>query len=205
MTDTADETRFHELAWPHLDAVLRTAQCLTHSTADAEDLAQETMLKAFKAIRTVRDTLLVKAWLMTILRRARIDQARSTNSEASLDQLEIDPACHDAVGDLSLSGVRRDPQDVLSSMSDEKVIHALRELPQGIRWALLLVDVEGMDQREAGAVLGVPVGTVKSRLHRGRAMLRTVLQPAIRIHSSLPELDCIECHQPTEQVFVTAS
>lgn len=176
MAGNNDEKRFYELAWPHMDAVLRTAQCLTHSAADAEDLAQETMVKAFKSINTIRDETKAKAWLMTTLRRARIDQLRSATKEASVDQLDLEPTCEDTATESHANGLCTDPEEVLNSIGDEEIIRALRELPKEIRWALLLVDVEGMEQDDAAAVLGIPVGTVKSRLHRGRAMLRATLQ-----------------------------
>jgi RNA polymerase sigma-70 factor (ECF subfamily) len=176
MAGKADEKRFYELAWPHMSAVLRMAQCLTHSAADAEDLAQETMIKAFKAIHTVRHDSNVKAWLMTIVRRAHIDRLRVAKDQASLEQLELEPARDDAAPDSDPDVFWSNPDEVLNSFSDEEVIHALRELPKEIRWTLLLVDVDGMDQTDAANVLTIPVGTVKSRLHRGRAMLRVALQ-----------------------------
>jgi RNA polymerase sigma-70 factor (ECF subfamily) len=169
------EKRFYELAWPHMDAVLRVAQCLTHSSSDAEDLTQETMVKAFKAINTVRDETHIKGWLMSILRRARIDQVRATRDEASLDQLELNLIRDDGAASHDSEGSSRDPDEVMSSFNDEEIIRELRELPKEIRWTLLLVDVEGMEQFDAAAVLAVPIGTVKSRLHRGRAMLRAAL------------------------------
>ncbi len=171
-----NEKRFYELAWPHMDAVLRTAQCLTRCSADAEDLAQETMIKAFKAIATILDDTKAKAWLMTILRRARIDQIRSTKDESSLDQLELEPTRTDATPESNADAFYHGPDELLNSLSDDEVICALRELPKVMRWTLLLVDVEEMDQAEVAAVLGIPVGTVKSRLHRGRAILRVTLE-----------------------------
>ena len=137
--------RFYDLAWPHLAAVLRTARVLTGNSADAEDLAQETMLKAFRSIDRFREGTDARAWLMTILRRTRIDRLRASSSSA---------------GTI--------------------VIDALRGLPEEIRWTLLLVDVEGMDHAEAAEILRVPVGTIKSRTHRGRAMLREALLPVAR-------------------------
>lgn len=180
MGTKADEKRFYQLAWPHMDAVLRTAQCLTHSSADAEDLAQETMVKAYKAINTIRDDSKAKAWLMGILRHARIDHVRATSHHASLDELKLEPARDDGVGEAPFDALSQEPDEVLNSFSDEAVIRALRELPKEIRWTLLLVDVEGVEQRDAADVLAVPVGTIKSRLHRGRDLLRTVLQAADR-------------------------
>ena len=173
--------RFYGLVWPHLATVLRTAKFLLRDDSEAEDLAQETMLKAFRFLDGLQDGTDPKAWLLTILRNTRIDRIRATASEranVSLEQLEVEPV---VVGDEADSGEEWEhPEDVLNSFSDHQVIGALRMLPEEIRWTLLLVDVEGMDHREAASVLDVPVGTVKSRAHRGRAMLREALLPVAR-------------------------
>jgi len=150
--------------------VLRTARILTRSGADADDLAQETMLKAFRAIDQLSAGSNPKAWLMTILRNAHVDRLRAQHpSELSLNanlvaerESETPPGWGDA-------------EQVLASFSDEQIIAALRTLPPEIRWTLLLADVQGMDDVETAQVLGVPDGTIKSRLHRGRRMLRNSL------------------------------
>ncbi len=150
--------------------MLRTARILTRSGADADDLAQETMLKAFRAIDQLSAGSNPKAWLMTILRNAHVDRLRARRpSELSLNadfvaerESETPPGWGDA-------------EQVLASFSDEQIIAALRTLPPEIRWTLLLADVQGMDDVEAAQVLNVPEGTIKSRLHRGRRMLRNSL------------------------------
>jgi len=172
--------RFYKLIWPHRAAVLRLAQFLMSNQAEGEDLAQETLLKAFKAMDTLHNTQGVRAWLMTILRRTRIDRARlASSAEVSFEQLDMDLAGPEiSAGEpLDAAAVAADPDAVLNAFSDAAVIKALRTLPQEIRWTLLLVDVEGLDQNEAATILDVPTGTIKSRLHRGRNMLRAVLQP----------------------------
>jgi RNA polymerase sigma-70 factor (ECF subfamily) len=171
--------------WPQLAAVLRTAQILTGGdAAEAEDLAQETMIKAFRAIDRFVDGTDVRAWLMTILRNTRIDRLRSDSaaaSDVSLEALELDPAGPDDSGEpLDWKSVRDDPERVLSGFSDQQVIRAMKRLPEEIRWTLLLADVEQMDHAEAAEVLGVPIGTIKSRVHRGRALLREALAPLAR-------------------------
>lgn len=147
-------------------------------TAEADDLAQECLLKAFRGIDSLGDGTDTKAWLMTILRHARIDRVRSTAGRARhvpLDDLGADePASSDEAEWRELSS---EPQEILQEFSDRQVIRALQALPEEIRWTLLLTDVEGMDHKEAATVLGVPVGTVKSRTHRGRQMLRQALLP----------------------------
>ena len=174
-------TRFGELVWPHLATILRTAQCLSRDDAAAEDLTQDTMIKAFKSLDSLRDDGCVKAWLMTILRRTHIDQASSARFRAqSLEGMNLDPAAPDEAIRTKGDAAWDEPDELLETFSDRQMIMALKGLPKEIRWALLLMDVEGLDQRETAEVLEIPVGTVKSRIYRGRAMLHTALQPAAK-------------------------
>jgi RNA polymerase sigma-70 factor (ECF subfamily) len=175
-------SRFHALAWPHAETVLQAARYLTRDDSDAEDLAQETLLKAYRRIECLRDDARAKPWLKTILRNTHVDRARvSRRSELSLDELELDPPaaeCHGGNGCGSprcREAVLENPEIIMQDFEDADVLGALRKLPKDIRWTLLLVDVEGLLEAEAAAALRIPVGTVKSRLHRGRNMLRGAL------------------------------
>ena len=159
--------------------VLRAAQIHTGNAAEAEDLAQETFLKAFKAIATYKAATNIKAWLMTILRNTRIDRLRTKSGAArhvSLDTMTVDPAAPDATVEVDETAWTN-PQRMLAEFSDREVITALGGISEDLRWTLLLVDVEGMDHQDAAAILDVPVGTVKSRVHRGHALLRQALLP----------------------------
>ena len=181
--------RFYELVWPHRVTVLRVAKILAGSEADAEDLAQEALLKALRALGTLRDESDVRAWLLTILRHARVDQLRSTGRSTgtlSLHHLEVDPAQPGGNGPLHGGEAWEQPEEILNGFSDQQVIDALQKLPEETRLTLLLVDVEQLDHREAAAVLQVAVGTIKSRTHRGRAMLRELLSPVAREMGLLP-------------------
>lgn len=170
------QKRFTRLAWPYLPTVLRTARYITQSEADADDLAQDTMMKAMRAIDSFRDGTDMKAWLITILKRTFIDRLRA-------DQRRIKSQALDDVGPIAdpnaSVGVFDDdwpePEKLLNRFEDKAVIEALRRLPEDIRWTLLLLDVEQMDQASAAGILDVPVGTVKSRAHYGRKMLRDLL------------------------------
>ena len=166
--------------WPHAAVVLRTAQFLCHDEAEADDLAQEVMLKAFRHLDQLREGSDTKAWLMTIVRNTRVDRVRSGANhqrDVSLEQLAGDPS---ATAEGTSDSTWKQPEAVLQEFSDRQIIAALTELPEEIRWTLLLVDVEGLDQAEAAKILDVPVGTVKSRAHRGRGMLREALTPLAR-------------------------
>lgn len=173
---TADQAaRFKRLATPLLPMLLRTARYLTHHDQQAEDLVQETMMKAMRAIDRFQEGTDIKAWLMTILRRAHIDTVRSNKNHAnvcSIEQAELELADprRDEGGEYDARWA--DPGALLERFGDGEVIEALQGLPEEIRWTLLLVDVEQMDHSAAATILEVPVGTIKSRAHRGRAMLR---------------------------------
>ena len=174
------DARFYAEVWPHAAVVLRTAQFLCHDEAEADDLAQEVMLKAFRHLDQLREGSDAKAWLMTILRNTRIDRIRAAAAhqrDISLEQLVAEPAAPAA---STSDTTWNEPEAVLREFSDRQIITALKELPEEIRWTLLLVDVEGIDQAEAATILDVPVGTIKSRAHRGRRMLREALTPLAR-------------------------
>ena len=174
----AQAERFKRLAWPQMAVVLRTAQCLTRDPADAEDLAQEAMVKAMRAIDSYTEGTDIRAWLLTILRRTHIDRLRAGRSrppEVTLDEsmIESNAGAHVDVGTFDPEWT--EPEQLMNRFEDGAVIEALRQLPDDMRWTLLLVDVQQMEHTEAAAVLGVAVGTIKSRAHRARAMLRNHL------------------------------
>lgn len=156
---------------PHLAAVFRAALSLAGREDQAHDLAQATFLKALEAFENFQERGNCKAWLMRILRNNWIDQLRK-NSLMRECPLEVEPAdrppAQQDSGDLSLAGL-------METLSDKVVLKAMAKLPPDQRLALLLVDVEGMDHQEVAAIIGVAVGTVKSRTSRARALLRLQL------------------------------
>ena len=185
MKDPDRTALFYKLVWPHAAIVQRVARVLTHSASDGEDLSQETMLKAFRAIDSLHDPGGVKHWLLTILRNCQIDRARAQKPEVSYEAADIEPETRPEPDCVHTT----DPAELLESFCDEEVIHALRKLPEEIRWTLLLVDVEGLNDSDAAGLLEVPVGTIKSRLHRGRRMLYQSLLPVaqhLRLHRLFP-------------------
>jgi RNA polymerase sigma-70 factor (ECF subfamily) len=175
MTQDQASAAFYRHIWPLRAAVLRTAGFLTRESNEAEDLAQETLLKAFRAIGQFDERTNPQAWVMAILRNTRIDRLRARRREAgqvSLDAEEMDVAARSA-GEQPVDV--HDPEALLSRFGDAEIIAELRALPEDIRWTLLLVEVEQLALAEAAEVLDVPVGTVKSRLVRGRQMLKLAL------------------------------
>jgi len=174
---------WESLVWPHLAAIARVARILCANAADAEDLAQETMLKSYRSLEKFKPGSDVKAWLMTILRNTWRDRMRLASSRQTIVSLEddlFDPEEKVAPEALDWEKICENPEEILNEISDQQMIDALHLLPLEVRWTLLLVDVEAMDHEEAAQLMGVPVGTIKSRAHRGRALLRQALLPMAR-------------------------
>jgi RNA polymerase sigma-70 factor (ECF subfamily) len=168
--------QFYDLLWPHRADVLRVARFLCRDHSVADDLAQETLIKGFRALdRTeVRRTNL-KCWLLAILQNTWKDRLRASHAEVSVEALIEEPESGPTSPERA--DFRTDPQSLIDGFSDQQIIDALKMLPEEIRWTLLLVDVEGLGIREAADILQVPGGTIKSRAFRGRAMLRRTLLP----------------------------
>lgn len=160
--------QFEQEALAHLDTVYRVALRLAGDESDAEDLVQETMLKAFRAWHQYQPGTNAKAWLLTILRHTFINQYRTRRRRP--DTVDV--------GELERFTVFRDVQDAdpegtfFDRLVDDDVLRAIDDLPDEFRDTVVLSDVEGLSYAEIARVTGVPVGTVKSRLFRGRQHLQ---------------------------------
>lgn len=153
---------FEAEALPHLKRLYGTAYRMTRNAADAEDLVQETFLRAYRAFDRYTPGTNIKAWLYTILYRARTDWLRRKGAAPETVELADDgPAIPP-------------PQDALAS-GGEEIARALDRLPESFRAAVILRDVEELSYEEIAVVLDVPLGTVMSRIHRGRSRLRAAL------------------------------
>jgi RNA polymerase sigma-70 factor, ECF subfamily len=174
---TGDQTeKARQIIWPLLPVLLRTARYVTGSEQDAEDLVQETVLKAMSAIDKFALGTNAKAWLLTILRRLHIDSLRTSRRRIRTVSISgedgMEPAAPTGQEGGVVDSCWDEPEMILEGFEDAEVISALKALPKEIRWTLLLVDVENLDHQEAAKVLDVPEGTIKSRAFRGRGMLR---------------------------------
>jgi len=166
----ADEKRasFEREALVHLDAMYRVALRLTGNPADAEDLVQDTTLRAYRSWDRFTLGTNAKGWLLTILRNLFINEYRRRRRHPETVDLDtIEPfAVFEKVQE-------DDPQGAFfDHIVDEEVLRAVDALPEVFREAVTLSDVEGLSYEEIAKVLDVPVGTVKSRLYRGRRMLQ---------------------------------
>ena len=167
----AKRASFEREALVHLDMLYRVALRLTGNPSDADDLVQETMLKAYRAWDQYQQGTNAKAWLLTILRHAFINEyRRRIRHPETVDVDAIEPfAVFPEVQD-------EDPQGAFfDKIVDDQVLKAIDQLPVAFRETLVLSDVEGMSYQEIAQVLKVPVGTVKSRLFRARRLLQAKL------------------------------
>jgi len=166
MTPATDTTAaFEQYVLPELDLLYRTARSLTHADADAQDLVQETLLRAYRAIDRF-DGRYPRAWLLTIMRNANINRARKRQPDLLADpDLTFERWAQTANND--------GPEDlVVGATFDATVEAAFDALPEKFREVVELVDLNGLSYQEAADMLDVPVGTVMSRLHRARKRIR---------------------------------
>jgi RNA polymerase sigma-70 factor (ECF subfamily) len=162
---------FDDEALPHLDALYRVALRLTGDPSQAEDLVQDTMLKAYRSWRQYRPGTNAKGWLLTILRNTFInDYRRRKHEPIAMDLEAAEPHA------LYRSMQESDPEgSFFSQIVDDKVLEAIDALPPEFREVLVLSDIEGMRYNEIAETLKIPVGTVKSRLFRARHQLQAQL------------------------------
>jgi RNA polymerase sigma-70 factor (ECF subfamily) len=168
-----DDASFERQALRWLDDVYRFAMTLTRHRADAEDLVQETYLRAYRSWHTFRPGSDARRWLFTICRNCYLRTLARARSRREHDAISLDSiADRVATGDRPLEGRLLTHVELVSRLSD-----ALDGLAEPYRSVIVLVDVEQRTYEAASALLRIPIGTVRSRLFRGRRLLRAVLEP----------------------------
>ncbi|HET8568619.1 MAG TPA: sigma-70 family RNA polymerase sigma factor [Candidatus Limnocylindria bacterium] len=173
---------FEAEALSHLDALYRTALRMTRAEAEAEDLVQETFIRAFRFRDQFETGTNLKAWLFRILTNTFINQYRRARSRPATTELgDVDEgALYRRMAGTSPASASPDPEaTVLASVVDEEVTAALEALPEHFRTVVLL-DAEGFAYKEIARMLDIPIGTVMSRLHRGRKFLQKRLYDLAR-------------------------
>jgi len=171
----ADQATFAEVAMEHMGSLYSAALRMTRNPADAEDLVQETYLKAYRSFNTFQEGTNLKAWMYRILTNTFINNYRAKKrrpEESEVDDVE-ELYLYRRLGGLEAAAAGRSAEEeVLDRITDAEVKEALESLPEQFRMAVLLADVEGFSYKEIAAILDVPIGTVMSRLHRGRRGLQ---------------------------------
>jgi RNA polymerase sigma-70 factor, ECF subfamily len=168
-----DRARFEEEALGHAEQLYRVALRLSGSAQTAEDLVQEAYLRAFRSWRSFKPGTNLPAWLATILRNAYLDEARKQSRRPAQESL-------DEHGDYylynQLSQESREPQAaVVDRLSSGAIVESLAAVPPVFREVVVLVDIGDFSYADAAEILGIPIGTVMSRLYRGRRLLKQAL------------------------------
>lgn len=163
---------------PFMNQLFATAMRMTRNRSDAEDLVQETYLKAYRAYERFEAGTNLRAWLFRILTNNYINTYRKKQRrphETDLGDVQ-DLYLYRRLGGDQLAGIGRSAEDaLLEQITDSDITDALEELPEQYRTAVLLADVEGFAYKEIAEILDIPIGTVMSRLHRGRKKLQQQL------------------------------
>ncbi|MGN6796060.1 MAG: sigma-70 family RNA polymerase sigma factor [Streptosporangiaceae bacterium] len=167
-------TGFEQQVLPYLDQLHSAALAMTRNASDAEDLVQETITKAYTAFDQFTPGTNLRAWLHRILANTFITSYRKRKREPAMaSNAERDEW---QAGAESYAQVAPSAEaEALDRLADSEVLRALRDLPQDFRTAIYLADIEGYPYREVARIMGTPIGTVMSRLHRGREKLRSKL------------------------------
>ena len=174
----ADQARFSDQAMEYMGSLYAAALRMTRKPADAEDLVQETYLKAYRGFGSFQEGTNLKAWLYKILTNTFINTYRSRKrrpEQTELDDVE-DLYLYRRLGGLeAVAAGRSAVEEVLDHFTESDVKSAVEALPEQFRMAVLLADVEGFSYKEIAEIMDIPIGTVMSRLHRGRKTLQKTL------------------------------
>ena len=172
-SDARDRVRFEEEVLDLSDQVYRVARRLVPTREEAEDLVQETYARAFRSWRSYTPGTNLRAWLMRILTNLNIDRGRREQRTPDLRPME--EGDYFLYNRLEETSGTDDEERITERLSQDSIVHALSNVPHDFRDAIVLVDIGDFSYQEAAQILDIPIGTVMSRLHRGRRILKSEL------------------------------
>ena len=176
-SEARDRVRFEEEALGLSDQVYRVARHLANSREEADDLVQETYARAFRSWRSYTPGTNLRAWLLRILTNLNIDRGRRNQRAPQMQPLEAnDYYLYDK---LAETDGPTDEDRVVERLSQDDIVTALSEVPHDFRDVIVLVDIGDFSYQDAAQILGIPIGTVMSRLHRGRRILKRELADSV--------------------------
>jgi RNA polymerase sigma-70 factor (ECF subfamily) len=189
--DSASHQRgwdFETAAMPFVDGLYNTAYRMTRNAEDAEDLVQETYLKAYRYYDKFEQGTNFKAWLFKIMKNTFINNYRKRQLSPTLsDFADIEESFENQVSEEAARQNKNPEEELLENVLDEDVQKALEKLPDDYRMVVILADLEGFSYKEIAEILEVPVGTVMSRLYRGRRLLEAAMLDFAREYGYLRE------------------
>ena len=181
--EARDRVHFEEEALELSDQVYRVARRLVGSREEAEDLMQETYARAFRSWRSYQPGTNLRAWLLRILTNLNIDRGRRSQRAPQMQPLEAnDYFLYDKLAESD--GGRGDEERVVERLSQDDIVTALSAVPHDFRDVIVLVDIGDFSYQDAAQILDIPIGTVMSRLHRGRRILKRELAESIEEDAS---------------------
>src|SRR3954452_22553272 len=183
--EARDRVRFEEEALALADQVYRVARHLSNSKEDAEELVQETYARAFRSWRSYTPGTNLRAWLLRILTNLNIDRGRRSQRAPQTQALEAnDYYLYDKLSAEGEGGQPADEERVVERLSQDDIVTALATVPHDFRDVIVLVDIGDFSYQDAAQILDIPIGTVMSRLHRGRRILKRELAESIEEDAS---------------------
>lgn len=189
-TDAQLAERFEREALPLLDQLYGGALRMTRNPADAEDLVQEAYMKAYQGFRSYKPGTNLKAWMYRILTNTYINNYRKAQrrpAEYATDDI-TDSQIAETASHMS-SGLRSAEVEAMALLPDEEIRAALMDLNEDYRMVVYYADVEGLPYKEIADIMGTPIGTVMSRLHRGRKQLREALKDVAKDRGFIRETE----------------
>src|SRR5579864_4325343 len=177
-TEARDRVRFEEDALALSDQVYRVARHLANSREDADELVQETYVRAFRSWASFQPGTNLRAWLLRILTNLNIDRGRRAQRAPQMQALEAnDYFLYDRLAESD--GELTDEERVVERLSQDDIVSALSAVPHDFRDVIVLVDIGDFSYQDAANILDIPIGTVMSRLHRGRRILKRELAESV--------------------------